>query len=470
MLKRNSIVKFILLAIIAILGILLCVCPFSVPYSTNTYNGFIPAINKGADLNGGITAIYDCSLTNGDTDNLSKAVDGSLSKIEKIFEYEKFSELQVTRHGGNKIYVLASGEYATDVNDAFSFMENGKELSFTAVSVSDTETNPEVFADSSIIYSAYADYDYDAESYGVRIEFTKSGISKLKELKSYAKSLSNDSVYLYLGEMTTSNVLAEVDVNDLGEESIFITASSSGSYTTSSANEAREIAYSIVGGSLDVELKLLEVSKVSAIFGKNTQLYLAISLGVIVLIAYICLVIRYRELGLVSLLALTFNIVLFAFFMMALPFITLNLAGVIGSLGAFLLSVFAITFIFEKIKDEYALGKKIHLSCKGGFKRALWPILDSHFIIIIISAFMWIFAPSMLKCFGITMMLGAFLSIFTSLVAMRGLVKNYLRINSTKPKKLGLYRDKSIKEIKDEEVEIIKEEVAEGSVIGGSHE
>ena len=37
MLKRNSIIKFILLAIIAILGVLLCVCPFSVPYSADVY-------------------------------------------------------------------------------------------------------------------------------------------------------------------------------------------------------------------------------------------------------------------------------------------------------------------------------------------------------------------------------------------------------------------------------------------------
>ena len=50
MLKRNAIVKFILLAIIAILGILLCVCPFNVPQSSDVYNGIIPAINKGVDL------------------------------------------------------------------------------------------------------------------------------------------------------------------------------------------------------------------------------------------------------------------------------------------------------------------------------------------------------------------------------------------------------------------------------------
>lgn len=469
MLKRNTIIKFILISIIAILGVLLCVCPFSVPYSTDNYNGFISAINKGVELNGGISAVYECSFADDSSEGLSDAVDKSIAKIERMLETEKFSELYVNRQGGNKVYVLASGKYANEGNSAFEYMAKAEKLSFTAEKVDDNE-NPEVFAGSSVIYKAYADYDYEAESYGVRIEFTKNAGEELKDLQKYANSLSNDNVYLYLGEMNSSNLLAEVAVDDLSEKSIFITSSSSGSYSTSTAEDAREVAYNLVGGSLDVEMKLLEISKISPVLGKNTNLYLSIALASIVVAVYVALVIRYRHLGLLAVLALTFYLILFSFFMMTLPFIVLNMAGVIGSVGAFLLAALGIVFIFEKIKDEYAMGKKIHLSCKGGFKRALWTVLDSHFIIIIISLFMWIFAPSIIKGFGIAMILGALLSMFTSLVVLRLFVKNYLRINSTKAKKMALYRDKTIKEVKDEEVEIIKEEVAINPVEGGSHE
>ena len=470
MLKRNSIIKFILITIIAVLGILLCVCPFSLPYNSDVYNGIIPAINKGADLNGGITAIYNCTLPSGSGEGLSKSIDDSLLKVEEMFETEKFSELEVTRHGGNKIYVLASGEYATEVNDAFAYMSEGKSLSFTTASVSDSQSNPEVYADSSVVYKAYPEYDYEAKTYGVKVEFTKNGIKELKELKSYAKSFSNDSIYLYLGDITKENTLAEIDVDDLGKESIFITASSTGSYSTSTADESREIAYSIISGSLDVELELLEISKISPVLGPNTKTLLSIALAVIVVAAFVCLIIKYRHLGLLACLALAFYLILFSFFMMALPFITLNLAGVIGSLVAFLIAVLATIFIFEKIKEEYAMGKKIHLSCKGGFKRALWTILDSHIVIIFVAIFVWVFAPAMLKIFGITMILGALLSMFTSLVILRIFVKNYLRINSSKAKKLGLYRDKNVREIKDEEVQIIEEDVAAKTLEGGSHE
>ena len=469
MLKRNSIIKFILTTIIAILGILLCVCPFSVPYSTNVYNGIIPAINMASDINGGITAVYECSISNNE-EGLSQAIDNSLSKIETMFSTEKFSELKVSRQGGNKIYILASGEYANEFNDAFSYIADGKEISFTAVSVSDDNQNPEVYANSSVIKKAYVDYDYEEESYGVRVEFTKEGLEEINTLKSYAKSLSNDSVYVYLGEISSENNLAKVDVEDLGNESLFITASSTGSYSTSTADDARAIAYSIIGGAIDVDLNLLEISNISPILGQNTKLYLSIALAVLVASTFVCLIIRYRHLGLLACLALTFYLILFSFFLMTLPFVTLNLAGVIGSVLAFAVAVLAIIFLFEKIKEEYAMGKKIHLSCKGGFKRALWTILDSHFIVILTALLTWIFAPAMLKGFGISMILGALLSMFVSLVLMRLFVKNYLRINSSKAKKLGLYRDKSVKEVKDEEVQIIKEDVATQVTEGGSHE
>ena len=48
-------------------------------------------------------------------------------------------------------------------------------------------------------------------------------------------------------------------------------------------------------------------------------------------------------------------------------------------------------------------------------------------------------------------MLGTLLSAFASLVITRYLLNIYLPINSTKAKKLHLYRDKNVKEIKEDD-------------------
>lgn len=458
MLKKNAIVKFVFLTILAILGILLCVCPFGVPYSSNHYNGFVNAINKGVDLDGGVSAIYNCTLPEGSDGNLSESIDKSLMKIKNIFAQENFSQLYVERQGGNKVYLLASSD-AFEMNKAFSYIENGKELSFTTVQVSETLTNPDVYINSSDIKLVKGDYDYNAGTYGVKVEFTKEGGKKLETLKKTANSTSNKTVYVYLGELNSSNLFAEIPANSINikENNLFLSASSNSSYKTSSAEEVREIAYSITGGMIDVELNLIEVSRISPVFGKNTQLYLGICILIIVALAFILLCVRYGELGLVGSLALVFYLILFTFFMQSIPFITLTLSGVIGSIISFLLASFAVAFIFEKMREEYKLGKKIHLSCKGGFKKSLWTILDLNAILVLASIFIWVLAPSSIKCFAITIILGSLLSIFISLALLRWFVNIYLAINSSKPKKMGLYRDKNIVEIKEENTEIVGE-------------
>lgn len=481
MVKKSGIVNFVFLSIIAILGILLCVCPFSVPYSSKNFNGFLGAINKSVDLDGGVSAIYNCTLPDGNNGNLTEAVDSSLSKIENIFGNEGFSQLFVERQGGNKVYILASSD-AYEMNKAFYYMQDGKTISFTSAQVSDTLTSPEVYLNSKDLQSVKPDYSYDKGSYGITIEFTKYGLEKLVNLKNIASQTTNKTVYVYLGEMTSTNLLAEIPTGDINKKqtSYFVCASSNGSYKSTSADEVRQLAFSVAGGMLDVKMELVEVSTIEPLLGRNSLLYIGLAIAVSIFIIFALLIAKYRELGLVACLALAFYFVLFAFFMQAIPFITLTVSGVFGSMVAFIFATISIAIIYEKIKEEYALGKKIHLSCKGGFKKALFTVLDLHAIIALASIFIWVIAPSAMKCFAITMILGALISLFTSLVLLRGFVKNYVRINSTKAYKMGLYRDKSVKELKEdgsvinitstEETEKNNEEVVNNSNIETTEE
>ena len=194
MLRKNSIIKFILISIIAILGILLCVCPFAVPYSTSNFNGFIGAINKGVDLNGGISAVYECKLPDNSDMELSQAIDKSLFKIKTMFENEKYNELSVTRQGGNKVHVLLSG--GDEIDYPLDYIEDRKEMSFTLSEYSEELTNPEVYLTSSAIAKVRPGYDYESESYGITIEFTSEGKKAVQELKKQAKETGNETVWM----------------------------------------------------------------------------------------------------------------------------------------------------------------------------------------------------------------------------------------------------------------------------------
>ena len=454
MLKRHAIIKFIFIAIVAILGILLCVCPFSVPYSNNKYNGFLKATKKSLDLNGGVSALYECSLPAVSNENLSDAIDSSLEKLETALKYERFTELEIRRQGGNKISLLASNSEVPGLylNDVFELIEDSKEMYFTFESAGEDKT-PQSLLNSSDLVSVTPDYDYENSKIGLTLKFADSSKERIKYIKDASSKTTDKKIYIYLEEINSDNLFVELDYKDLKNDEIFVT--SSGTYSTEDNTSARELAYNIVGGMLDVKLNLKDVSKISPILGKNTQLYIGIAILVVIFIAFMFLWIRYADLGLLAILSLAFYLVFFAFLMQSIPFITLNVAGVVGCVVAFIITVIAHAFVFEKIRDEYAIGKKIHLSCKSGQKRALFPLLDVSAIIAIISVLLWALVPSSLKCFAIMLAMGSVLSFACIQLLLRWFISIYLKINSTKPKKLHLYRDKSVKELKEEEVDII---------------
>lgn len=464
MLKKHSIVKFVFLILLAIIGIVLCVCPFNVPASTDRYNGLLTSIQKTMDLNGGTTAIYECEMPDGTKNGVSEAIDNSISKINDVFAQEKYKELYVTKQGEDKIRVDLAGVRDTDY--VFAYLEDEKEMFMTLKKVEKDTDKPQVFVSSKDIAKSYVKYDYEASAYGIVVEFSETGKQHLEELKSYAKETTTETIYVYLGEVNSSKLFSEFSVKDLKDNSMFLKPSSDSSFKMTNAMEIRELMYSIVAGTLDVRLTCLGSHYVTPILGENTLLYIGISILVLVVLAFALLIARYGDLGALGMLSMIFFLVFDIFFLQAIPFIVLDLAGVIGAVLGFILAVASNVVIFEKIRDEYAIGKKIHISCKSAFKKSLWTILDSHFLTIIVSALIWIFAPVSLKCFGITLFLAALLSMFTSLVLTRWFINIYLPINSTKAKRMFLYRSKDVKEIKEEEVEIIEDA---DSIVGGGN-
>lgn len=452
MLKKYSITNFVLLVIIAILGVLLSVCPFNVPTSTDRYNGFVGAIQQGVDLGGGVSAIYEAEL-NGTSynTNIAEVIDSSLNKIEDGLNHNAdYTELFVTRQGDNKVRIEVSNTQDTDYT--FRYLEDGKQIFITLDQASETLTNPDIYLESNEIQTAYVGYDYDNSVYTVVLEFTRDGQNSLSSLLDDADETSKTSAYIYINEVNSDNLLSTITIDDaINNNTLTFTSSDSTNYSSSSSTATLELVYSIIGGSLGVDLTLLETSYISPVLGENTLLYAGIASIVIIVLTLVLLCVRYGHMGLLGSLSINFYLILFVFFMQAIPFIVLNLSALFGCLFAFVLAVISNIFIFEKIREEYALGKKIHLSFKSGIKKSLWTILDSHIIIVLATAMLWIFAPSPLKGFAITIMLGALLSAFASLVITRYLLNIYLPLNSTKAKMLHLYRDKNVKEIKEDD-------------------
>ena len=115
-LKKNSILNFVAVAVLTLVGILLSVCSFTIPYTNTTYNGFANSISLGLDLAGGIYFVYDCSPSEDSTADLNTAIDATVARLESVIGAEH-SEAVITRQGNNEIRIEVPS--VTDSDEIF---------------------------------------------------------------------------------------------------------------------------------------------------------------------------------------------------------------------------------------------------------------------------------------------------------------------------------------------------------------
>lgn len=433
--KKRSIWKFSILAILVALGLVLTFASFNVAGTVYHYNGFVNSIPLGLDLSGGTAVTYDASLSNVSvTDDLDSAVLSTISGLNSMLYNYGLSDAIIEKQGSDKIRIEISNQ-ENDFTDLFEFIGEPVSLYLSSNQNFDIKNPTGDYLSSKDISNVYVSTSSDGSSYGVAVEFKSSAKEKFTKLSNQASNSS--TIYAYVGEESAISLSSDNFIDDT--TTAFI---SGGSITTSSSSA--EYFIRITSGSYSADLSLSQISVVSASLGKDTLMLSAIALGVVAFLVMLLLLIRYRELGLLACFSLVIFTVLFAFFLMAVPFVKMSLPGLAGVLIAFALATIGNVIIFERIRSEYASGRKIPLSTKNGFKKSLWPILDIHIVTVISSILLYILGTVAIKEFGMILLIGSIISAFCSLVVTRLLVKWYLPLNSTNAKRMNLIRSKAL--------------------------
>ena len=83
------------------------------------------------------------------------------------------------------------------------------------------------------------------------------------------------------------------------------------------------------------------------------------------------------------------------------------------------LAVDANVLIFERIREELALGKTIRLAIDEGFHRAMNAIVDSNVCTIVTAMLLMQFGTGPVKGFGVTLTLGTLASMVTAIFVTR---------------------------------------------------
>ena len=442
MTKKKARIGFIILGIFTIIGIILSVCSFNIPFTYSRYNGFANSISLGLDLSGGISAVYDCSLSDDSgTGDLSSAIDATITRLEGILYGEGFSEATVTRQDSSKIRVEVPN--LSDSEELFDLIGKPASLYISTNSSFDVKEPAGDYVSGKNIKDVYVSYNNENSNYGVVLNFDETGTSLFSKITEEASN-GDKTLYINIGDDEPLQVTCE---EKMTQGTTFVYGGSIQDYES-----AKEYAMMIMSGTFSANLEMVECTVVSATLGKNALLYGIIAGGVALLLVMAIMWWRYGHLGLLANFSLIIYMILMLFFLQAIPFIQLTLPGIAGIILSIGMAVDGNVIIFERIKEEYASGKKIPLAIKGGFSKAFWPIFDSNITTIITSIILYILGTASIKGFALTLLLGIILSMFSTLVMTRILVKWALPFNANKPNKLKLKRSK-----KDKDVAIIEE-------------
>lgn len=454
--KKSSIIKLTLIGVALAIGIVLSVCSFRLPFSFYNYNSFASSIKLGLDLKGGIYAVYDAESAG--VDNFDSKLAGTQKRLQDLLVSKGYSEAVVTIEGKSRLRVEVPD--VDNPSAIFELIGKPAELQFV---LDDTD---EIVITGDDVTNAEGGYDSSAGSAVVSLELTSEGGKKFGSATS-ANIGKTMSIYL-----VTDGVREEKPISTATIQDAITNGRAQITMSGQDTQAAKDLASQIMSGTFDVKLSLKESSTVSPTLGEKA-LFLGIIAGAVgLLLVMLFLLFRYRMFGVVATIALLIYTVLMLFFLAVFPWVQLTLPGIAGIILSLGMAVDGNIVIYERIRDEYRDGKSILASMHAGFKHATVAIFDSNITTIIAAIILIIFGSGSVSGFGVTLLIGILLSLFTSLLVTRGLCKWITSLNSTNAKLYGLKRrdgfvesDEITEDITDNDEAVVSAASSEGAQI-----
>jgi protein-export membrane protein SecD len=185
-----------------------------------------------------------------------------------------------------------------------------------------------------------------------------------------------------------------------------------------SIQDANRLAIVLRAGALPAPVKIIEEQTVGPSLGQDSIDKAIFAGWVAVLFIIIFALIYYRVSGGIALVALLINI-LAVLAIMARLNATLTLPGIAGLILQLALGIDANVIIFERIREEFRIGKTPRASIEAGYKMAFWTIIDSHFTALITAFILLWQGTGAIKGFAVTLILGILSNLFTALFVTR---------------------------------------------------
>jgi len=177
--------------------------------------------------------------------------------------------------------------------------------------------------------------------------------------------------------------------------------------------EAEDLVLLLKSGALPAGIKTLENRTIGPSLGADSVRAGLLAFMIAVLSVMTFMIIYYKFSGVNAVIALILNVIIL---IGALAYFraTLTLPGIAGIILGVGMAVDANVLIFERIREESALGKSIMNSISLGFSRAFSAIFDSNLTTVISAIFLFQFGTGPIRGYAVTLIISLAANMFTA--------------------------------------------------------
>jgi SecD/SecF fusion protein len=426
-------------------------------------------LKLGLDLQGGVSFTLKVDPTGaesgekgaGDKSNVSAAdmVNQAIQVMEQRVNQFGVAEPVIRPVGVLSLEVQLPGEDAANNPDVIDALKKPAKLEFRQVhrterpaetdrerSLRSLPVDPMLGAASAIsTYEVLTLRDVDSRSGEITINryYVRKAADATGKIIKSASGRSDDGISFYVdmkftdegskkfGDLTAK--IAEGNSRSIGQLAIVLDGKlqsaptvreairSTGATITGSFSreEAVELA-NVLNNPLEFPLITQDVTSVGPSLAKDAQGKSVVASLVAVGLVVFFMVGFYVWGGFIAILGMILNLVMI---LGALAYFgaTITLPGVAALVLTLGMAVDANILIFERVREEAALGKDRSVALSEGYARATWTIIDANLTTLLTALILVFMGSGPIRGFGITLTIGIFTTVFTSLVTCRGL-------------------------------------------------
>lgn len=389
---------------------------------------------QGLDIQGGMQVVLETDMSNVAQEDKVTALESARAVILRRVDLYGISEPIVqTSQVGDSYRIIVELPGIEDPSEALQLVGQTAQLQFMLVSAL---TPPE-----DMPASIAAQLQPQVEDVGLGgAELQRASLSFNQQTREPEIALQfNSSGAETFGKVTTEHTGETLGIFLDGAPLMLPTIQSpiltgqaviTGQFTV---EEAKQLAIQLNAGALPVPISVLEQRTIGASLGQQAirQSVIAGLIGLAFVLVF--MVLLYGWQGVIADMALVvYAILTLAIYKLA--GITLSLPGIAGLLLSIGMAVDANILIFERMKEEWRKGKPHAIAMELGFGRAWDSIKDANAATILTALilinplnFSFLNSSGLVRGFGVTLLIGVVLGLFTGVLVTRTFVRLFLK-------------------------------------------